>query len=200
MSVIIKIYAASQSDPQTRTENAEQGKIQDLASEYWLNSYDTPFYLNLWWKQKDEDEHAPLEFWLFSIFVLLTFTPNITRLQHQEPGSCNCDLHQCSLLTQFVHCLLLTRCNVCVRKIEESWSSIRFLKHISAYQHNISTHISDVNPEIKYIATEISRTLPQAIFHQVNCETSMGSPVWEQLAILSNQVPLKYRLPLNFLF
>ena len=137
---------------------------------------------------------------LVSYFVLLTFTPNITSLQHQEPGSCNCDLHQCSLLTQFVHCLLLTRCNVCVRKIEESWSSIRFLKHISAYQHNISTHISDVNPEIKYIATEISRTLPQAIFHQVNCETSMGSPVWEQLAILSNQVPLKYRLPLNFLF
>ena len=82
----------------------------------------------------------------------------------------------------FVHSLLLTQCNVCVRKIEESWSSIRFLKHISAYQHNISTHISDVNPEIKYIATEISRTLPQAIFHQVNCETSMGSPVWEQLA------------------
>ena len=38
VSVIIKIYAASQSDPQTRTENAEQGKIQDLASEYWLNS------------------------------------------------------------------------------------------------------------------------------------------------------------------
>ena len=34
VSVIIKIYAASQSDPQTRTENAEQGKIQDLASEY----------------------------------------------------------------------------------------------------------------------------------------------------------------------
>ena len=34
VSVIIKIYAASQSDPQTRTENAEQDKIQDLASEY----------------------------------------------------------------------------------------------------------------------------------------------------------------------
>ena len=38
VSVIMKIYAASQSDPQTRTENAEQDKIQDLASEYWLNS------------------------------------------------------------------------------------------------------------------------------------------------------------------